>query len=207
MQIDFYGANCIRIKTKSGAVVFDDNLAILGAKSISTQDDVAVSTNEALASAPAKSKLFLSLPGEYEIGDIMLTGIAAQAHIDEKGSMNSVIYKGIAGDIKFAVLGHIAADLSEEQLEHIGVVDVLLVPVGGGGYTLDAIAAAKVTKKISPRVAIPTHYEQKGIKYEVPQTDYKEFVSIMAVETDESSSQVLKLKKSSLPEVMEIKIL
>ena len=54
------------------------------------------------------------------------------------------------------------------------MVDVLFVPVGGNGYTLDAIGALKIIKKIEPKIIIPTHYADKAIKYEVPQADLDE---------------------------------
>lgn len=207
MQIDFFGANCIRIKTKQGTVVFDDNLAALGSKSITADEDIALSTNESTIGLPQKYRLPLTLPGEYEVGDIMISGIPAQSHIDEKGTVNAVIYRGQASDIKFAVLGHIAADLSEEQLESIGVIDILFIPTGGNGYTLDATAAAKIVKQISPKLVIPTHYDQKGITYEMPQNDYSELATILSVDPVMVGSSSLKVKRSDLAETMELKVL
>jgi hypothetical protein len=39
--------------------------------------------------------------------------------------------------------GHIYPELSEDQLEQIGMVDILVVPVGNSGYTLDASRRTK----------------------------------------------------------------
>jgi L-ascorbate metabolism protein UlaG (beta-lactamase superfamily) len=61
------------------------------------------------------------------------------------------------------------------------MIDILIVPVGGNGYTLDAIGAEKVIKKIDPKVVIPTHYEDKAVKYEVPQAPIDEFFKQIAV--------------------------
>lgn len=52
-------------------------------------------------------------------------------------------------------LGHI---LSSDQVREIGEVDVVLVPVGGGGYTIDAAGAREVVSQLSPRVVIPMHF-------------------------------------------------
>ena len=81
--------------------------------------------------------------------------------------------------------GHIYPDLSEDQLEAIGPVDVLIVPVGGNGYTLDGAGALRVIKKIEPKVVIPTHYADKGIKYEVPQRSLEEALKEMGMEPAE----------------------
>ena len=59
---------------------------------------------------------------------------------------NGTMYRIQAGDTTLLVTGHIAADLTESQLERIGMVDVTVVPVGGHGYTLDPIGALKVIK-------------------------------------------------------------
>lgn len=52
-------------------------------------------------------------------------------------------------------LGHV---LEPAQVSEIGPVDVLMVPVGGGRYTLDGAAAREVVAQLAPRVVIPMHY-------------------------------------------------
>ncbi len=52
-------------------------------------------------------------------------------------------------------LGHV---LDDGQVKDIGAVDVLLVPVGGGGYTIDGRTARRVVEQVGPRVVIPMHY-------------------------------------------------
>ena len=207
MQIDFYGGNCIRIKTKKTSVVFDDNLKALGLKSVTTDDDVAVVTNETLIGAPDKSKILFTLPGDYEVGDVMLTGVAARAHIDEEGTKSSTIFRGMAEDMRFVVTGHIHAELSDEQLEEIGMVDILFIPVGGAGYTMDGIAAAKVVKSLQPKLVVPTHFDFKGAKYEVPQNSTEEFIKALGIEPKEHSGSTLKIKKADLTEVTQVAVL
>lgn len=60
-------------------------------------------------------------------------------------------------------LGHIP---SEKQLEEIGKVDVLMIPVGGH-YTIDAQTAKKVCDLLSPCVIIPMHYRGEGFGFDV----------------------------------------
>ena len=48
---------------------------------------------------------------------------------------------------------------------------MLVVPVGGNGYTVDPVGALKLIKDIEPKLVIPTHYADKALKYPVPQQD------------------------------------
>ena len=60
------------------------------------------------------------------------------------------MYRIEAGDIRAALLGNIYEKLDEDQLEALGVIDVLIIPVGGNGYTLDPTGAAKLVRQIEP---------------------------------------------------------
>ena len=179
MQIDFFGANCLRIKTTATSLIFDDNLASLGGKSVTTDRDVSCLTNDQLIDRPLVTKLVFSMPGAYEVGGIRLTGIAASSHMDEpEKPPTATIYRGIIDDsrLTFLVVGHVAPYLSDAQLELIGHVDVLIIPIGGHGYTLDATAAIEMIKKTDPRLVIPTHYQQSGLKFPVPQATVDDFI-------------------------------
>jgi L-ascorbate metabolism protein UlaG (beta-lactamase superfamily) len=91
--------------------------------------------------------------------------------MDEEGKNSATIYTLEADGTRVAILGHIYPELSEDQLEEIGMVDIVVVPIGNSGYTLDAVGALKIIKQIEPKVVIPTHFADKDIKYEVPQVE------------------------------------
>ena len=48
----------------------------------------------------------------------------------------------------------------------LGLLDILIIPIGGGGYTLDANDAAKLIRKIDPKVVMPIHYADKALNYQ-----------------------------------------
>lgn len=197
MELQYYGANCIRIVTKKASITIDDNLAELGLKSVTKPGDVVLFTGP--HGAPkADVKLVIDQPGEYEVSDTSIQGIAAQAHLDESG-LKATMFKVIAEDIRVGILGHIYPELSEKQLERLGTVDVLIIPVGGNGYTLDPIGAIKLIKKIDPKLVIPTHYAAKGINYPVPQTDLSEALKIIALEPKETAPKI-KIKAGEFDE-------
>ena len=54
MEIEFFGANCFRIKTKNASIVIDDNLEALGSKTITKDSDVAIFTNKVLENQKTK---------------------------------------------------------------------------------------------------------------------------------------------------------
>lgn len=204
MEIQYYGANCVRIVTKKATITIDDNLAELGLKSVTKVGDIALFTGP--HSAPASAvKIAIDLPGEYEVSDTSIQGVAAQAHIDESG-LAATIFKIIGEDIRLVALGHVHPDLADKQLEDLGTVDVLIVPVGGHGYTLDSIGALKLIKKIEPKLIIPTHYADKAIKYPVPQDELEVALKELAIEPKETTDKV-KIKASELGEITQLIVL
>lgn len=184
MELQYLGANCVRLSGKKAQIIIDDNLAELGQKAVTKADDIALHTYKAVPKTD--SRFMADTPGEYEISGAIINGIPARAHMDPEGKQNAVIYTVEVDDFKVAVIGHIFPELSEDQLEQIGLVDIALVPVGGNGYTLDGIGALKVIKAIEPKVVIPTHYADKGIKYEVPQAELADALKGLGMEPSET---------------------
>lgn len=205
MDIQFYGANCVALQIKGARVVLDDNLAELGAKSITKAGDIVLYTNEH-PPMPADVKLGLDHPGEYEAAGISIYGIPARAHMDETGQHNATMFKLLAGELNIALIGHVYPELTDEQLEQLGMVDVLLIPVGGNGYTLDPLGALKLIKKIEPKLVIPTHYDDKALKYPVPQQSLAEALKVLAMEPKETTAK-LKVKAADLTDVTQLIVL
>ena len=205
MELQYYGANCIRLSTKKATVVIDDNLATLGVKAQTKPGDIALFTN--VHDKPAvETKIILDKPGEYEVADISIQGIAARAHMDEANQKSATIYKLVLDDVRIAVVGHVHPDLSSSQLEALSTIDVLIIPVGGNGYTLDPIGALKLIKEIEPKLIIPTHYDDKALKYEVPQQPLDEAIKGLSMEAPEAVSK-LKIKSGELGETTRLVIL
>jgi L-ascorbate metabolism protein UlaG (beta-lactamase superfamily) len=205
MELQYYGANCVRITTKQTNLVIDDNLADLGLKSITKPDDVSLFTFLPPANRPA-SRLTFSDPGEYEVGGVGIRGIAARSHLDEPGQMTATMYTIDYDDIDVAVLGHIYPDLTENQLEAIGTVDLLILPVGGNGYTMDGIGALKMIKQIEPKVVILTHYADSDTNYPVPQQALPDALKNMAMEPTATLAKY-KVKPADFGETTQLVIL
>lgn len=207
MDIQFYGANCLSFSTAGNKVrvVIDDNLADLGGKSITKPGDIVLFTG-AHGDPAVETKLVIDQPGEYEVSDVSVYGMQARAHMDEADAHTATMYKVITKDLSIFIPGHIYPDLSDEQLEAIGMVDVMCIPVGGSGYTLDPIGALKIIKKIEPKIIIPTHFDAKGITYPVPQQDLAHVLHELSMEPKETVAK-LRLKSSDLPDLTQLIVL
>ncbi len=203
MDLQFYGANCVSLTHRGTRIVIDDNLVELGAKGVVKPDDVALFTGQ--HKGAASGRLSFDSPGEYEVADTSVIGIPARAHVDAEGK-NATMFKLIVGDQSILITGHIYPELSENQLEAIGIVDLLIVPVGGNGYTVDPAGALKLIKAIEPKLVIPTHYADKALKFPVPQQELSNALKELAMEPKEKVTK-LKLKPSEITDITHLIIL
>lgn len=203
MEIQFHGANCISFATKKAKVTIDDNLDQLGLKSVSAKADVVLYSNQILKpKVLPKDAFVIDGPGEYEISEVSVIGIPVRGHMDEEGQTSATIYRIAAGGVMMVSIGHVHPNLSDDIYEKIGIVDIAIIPVGGNGYTLDAHAARSVVKSLEPKIIIPTHYEDKGVKYEVPQNPVEDFTKDLSATPEKIEK--LKIKSGIIPEGLTI---
>lgn len=205
MDIQYFGGNCVRLSAKKATIVIDDTLEKLGAKAITKAGDISLFTT--VHERPAvEVKIAIDEPGEYEVSDVSVQGIPARAHMDEDGTYSATIYRVIADDLRIAVIGHVHPELSSGQLEALNTIDVLIIPVGGNGYTLDSIGALKIIKEVEPKLVIVTHYDDKALNYPVPQQSLEDVLKGLTMEPRETVAK-LKVKTSDFGETAELVIL
>lgn len=199
-EITYKGANYVAVQTKQTTIVVDP--AVSGKKTSKTADRAGVQLmTQSQFGRPATDKqLVFDKPGEYEIGDTSIAGFDAASQLEP--TQKSVVFKITATDCSIAVAGHINPDAaSDELLEQLGVVDVLIIPVGGNGYTIDPHGAVKLTGRVSPKIVIPVHFKEDGVEYEVPQQSVEEFTKEMGLPVQ--NEQTLKIKQpGQLPETL-----
>ena len=212
MEISAHGGNCLTIKVNKTKFVVDPAKDGMGITNPKLKDVVAILTNdfetidvEELVSEEVD--FTITTPGEYEIHNVNIVGIMTPSmldvHDDSDGdTVYNTAYSLRADAISVGILGHPAQKLSDKIYETLGTVDVLVCPIGGGGLTLDPIAASKIVKDIDPTLVVPVHYNQSGIIYESPQSELDEFLSELGVPVREENK--LKVKKSDLGETLEI---
>ncbi|HEU4914102.1 MAG TPA: MBL fold metallo-hydrolase [Candidatus Saccharimonadales bacterium] len=205
MDIQFYGANCVSLSTKQARVIVDDNLAELGAKTVTKTGDIVLATGEAKV-ATAGTKIVIDQPGEYEVSGVSIYGIAARSHMDEENKKSATMYKLLIDDLRVLVVGHVYPKLTDSQLERIGMVDIMIIPVGGNGYTLDGVGALKLVKDVEPKLVIPTHFEDSGLGYPMPQQPLESALKGLAMEAKETVPK-LKIKPADLAETTQLIVL
>lgn len=195
-ELEYKGANCVVITTKKAKLVIDPKLSLVGLKDVSTKDAIELCTESRFSTSNQDASLMIEGPGEYGIAGLDIKGIACQRHLDsEKEALQSTIYRIEVGELRVGLIGNIYEKLSDGQLEALGLIDILIIPVGGNGYTLDASGAACLVRSIDPKIVIPVHYADHAIKYEVPQGELSVFVSELGVPVE----KVAKFKLKQLP--------
>jgi L-ascorbate metabolism protein UlaG (beta-lactamase superfamily) len=207
MDVQFYGANCVSLATKQARVLLDDNLAELGAKSVLKAGDIALYTTQQSVTPKQELKILIDQPGEYEVSGISIYGIQARAHMDKDNEKTATIYKLVIDDLRVLITGHIYPELSDKQLEQIGMIDIMIVPVGGNGYTLDGVGALKLIRKIEPKLIIPTHYDMAGLNYPVPQQTLEDALKALAMEPKETLSGKYRVKSAELNDATQLVVL
>jgi L-ascorbate metabolism protein UlaG (beta-lactamase superfamily) len=149
----------------------------------------------------------VSGPGEYEVKGVFIHGIPS-FHDDNGGKDKgqNTIYLIEAEDLRFCHLGDIGQkQLTDEQLEKIDAVDVLMIPVGGE-YTIDSSSAQKIIGQIEPRIIIPMHYALPKLKMKLD--DVSKFLKTMG-KNSVTPQDKFTVKTSTLPKEggMEIVVL
>ena len=204
IELTYKGANAVEIATKNTKLITDPKLSLVGLKDLSSKSVIVVVTEERFLGAKnGDERLVVEGPGEYEVADFSIRGVAATRHIDAGDEKNATLYRIEVEDITIGVVGNIGPKMSEEQLEELGLVDILVVPIGGNGYTLDAVSATTITKQVEPKVVVPVHYADENVSYEVPQDDFAVFRDELNAPVEELDR--LKLKTAAaLPAVLTV---
>jgi len=171
MEITWLGRNCFRLKGKEGTVITDPCPPESGYKigkpaaevvTVSSREDAGYNFVDGLSGEP----FLLDAPGEFEIGGILVTGIATKR---ADGSRNVIFVCELDG-IRVGHLGLPGAVPGAAALEDLKDLDILLMPVGAGN-SIGGAAAADVMTTIDPRIAIPMNYKTEAERMDLEPLD------------------------------------
>lgn len=172
MVITWYGHSCFKIQSGELVLAIDPFAKDIGLTPPRFRADAVLITHghsdHSNAGAIAGEPFLISGPGEYELRGIIVRGIET-FHDAKSGRTRgkNTAYVITLEDIRLLHLGDFGeAEMRDETLEEIGEVDVCMIPVGGV-YTIDASAAARIVKQVEPRLVIPMHYRNPGLKFEL----------------------------------------
>ncbi|MBU1993071.1 MBL fold metallo-hydrolase [Patescibacteria group bacterium] len=144
-------------------------------------------------------------PGEYEVKEIFIQGISS-FHDEEQGKKRGVntIYTLEIEEMRICHLGDFGQkELTEDQLEEIGNIDILMVPVGGE-FTVDAKGAAHIISQLEPKIAIPMHYAAPNLKIKLDGVD--KFLKEIGKKSVVPQPKLL-IKKKDLPQETQVVVL
>lgn len=162
MDIDWYGHACFRIREMGVTVVTDPHPEELGYERPRIRADVVTVSHPHPGHNAIKgfrgAPRVLDAPGEYEIGGLFVTGVPTYHDAAEGSELGrNVAYLFDFDGLTVCHLGDLGHSLTEEEVEALGQVNVLLIPVGGVN-TLSGPLAAEVVGTIEPNIVVPMHY-------------------------------------------------
>jgi L-ascorbate metabolism protein UlaG (beta-lactamase superfamily) len=202
MQIFWHGLSSIRIEAKTSnteATLLTDpfpNESGLRFPRTIEPDMLLLShqdrTRFNLEGAP-NAPFIVSDPGEYEVKGIFAHGIQDPAA--EQEGQRPIIYRIDAEGMSIAFLGQLKRPLTPFEVEEIGDIDILALPVGGGNV-LDSKTAADAITTIEPRIVIPLYYDTDGVKEKLGSVE--NFCKQLGVCKRQDSNK-LKISKKDLP--------
>jgi L-ascorbate metabolism protein UlaG (beta-lactamase superfamily) len=208
MEIVWLGHSCFRLRAREAAIVTDPCPKSTGYNmGRPTADIITLSHDHEGHNAVqgvAGSPRVVSGPGEYEIAGVPITGIRTY-HDGERGAQrgtNTVFVLEIES-MRLCHLGDLGHVPTPEQVEAMGDVDILLVPVGGGS-TLDAAAAAETASLLEPKLVIPMHYATPATTRNLDPLD--RFLKEMGAAPTLTPESRLSVKRSSLPHETQVAV-
>jgi L-ascorbate metabolism protein UlaG (beta-lactamase superfamily) len=202
MEITWYGHSCFRMMERGVASIvadpFDESIGYeipprLRADIVTVSHDSP--GHNALDSVKYEAYA-LTRPGEYEIGGVFITGVATHSHSPDEQVRRNIVFVYDFGTIIACHLGDIDHVPTQSQIELLGPIDVLMVPVGGGGG-LNSAQAAEVISLIEPNIVIPMHYQTPASRIDLEPLD--KFLKEMGV-TEPEVADSLKVTSSNLTE-------
>jgi L-ascorbate metabolism protein UlaG (beta-lactamase superfamily) len=201
MNISWYGQSCFRLESKGISVLIDPFNKEIGLKPPRLNDDIVLVTHDHFdhnnIEGAKEGAFVITGPGEYEKSGIFIEGIKSfHDNVEGKERGLNIIFSIKMEDIRICHLGDLGQNiLTDEQIESIGDVDILMIPVGDGGATIDAVKAASIIKEIEPKIIIPMHYQVPGLTLKLD--DAKKFIKEIGLKPEEV--EVYKINKKTLP--------
>lgn len=216
MDITFLGHSSFKIRGKNGIVVCDPFSAKIGFPFPKVSADIVTishhhfdhSAVDQVSGTARKDKPYvIDAPGEYELLDIAVS-VHRSFHDAENGALrgkNNIVVIRIEG-IALAHLGDLGHILSDSDINSLGAIDVLMVPVGGE-YTIGPKQAVEIAEAIEPSVIIPMHY-----RTEKHSSEFAKLSTVDGFLKEMGKAGIVPVEKlsltaGSLPEEMEVTVL
>ncbi|MFN2213556.1 MAG: MBL fold metallo-hydrolase [Anaerolineales bacterium] len=210
MEITWYGLSCFRLTERGMASVVTDpyDHEVSGFEPLKLRGEIVTVSHDApghnFVSAVKGRNRVITGPGEFEIGGVFITGVQTnlKSKVSQKELRNTLYVMDYDG-ITVAHLGDIQKVPSQTEVENLGGVNVVLVPVGGGG-SLNAAKAAEIVSLLEPGIVIPMYYQLPESKIKLsPLSRFLQEMGVGKIEPIPS----LKITRTSVPSEARVVVL
>lgn len=190
MHLSWLGQNTVKLQTKH----LDEDVVILidAYKPAHGEFPRSFSPTAALfskgqegAATLSQNPLVVDTPGEFEIKDAMVIALPAND--------TDLVFKIIAEGMSVVHVGGLTKKITDEAVEKLGHVDILLAPVSSAKFSADD--ASELVTELEPRLVIPLGYQCDTDPKAKPLSEFIKTVGLKPAATDKKFI----IKKKDLP--------
>lgn len=196
MQIQYFGLSSFKITTKEAVIITDPFHKDSGLTPPRGAADIAILAEKdkplySAISGISGEPFNITDPGEYDVKGVTVTGIPLK-----QNDKYVTVYLLECEDIRILNLTHISDfNMKEDEIEELGEIDILILPVGGN-TVLSASSASKVVNEIEPKIVIPSYYKMPSLIIDVDPVE--KFIKEMGGKKEDMEK--LTVKKKDLQE-------
>ncbi|NLU36107.1 MAG: MBL fold metallo-hydrolase [Clostridiales bacterium] len=176
MKIKWLGHSCFLITSSTGVRILTDPFdETVGYKVPEAEADIVTTSHDHFdhnyVKAVKGEYVHINTSGRHNVKGIEILGVDT-FHDEAGGSKrgSNVVFTYLVDGMKICHLGDLGHILTEEQLNQIGRVDILLLPVGGT-FTIDYREASELAGKMNPRLIIPMHFKTPVMSFNIDGVD------------------------------------
>jgi L-ascorbate metabolism protein UlaG (beta-lactamase superfamily) len=210
MEITWYGHSCFRLTERNFATVVTDPFEhkTVGYDALKLKAEIVTVSHDAPGHANIDAikgtTHVLTGAGEFEIGGVFITAVQTGGGGKKaKDKTRNTLYVFDYDGISVAHMGDLQETPTQSEVEALGTINVLLLPVGGGG-SLNAAKAAEVVSMLEPNLVIPMHYSTPAAKLSLDSLN--KFLKEMGLSKVEAQPS-LKITRSGLPDETKVIVL
>ncbi len=206
IEIRWHGHSCFEISNERTVVTDPHDGKSIGIPTPFVKADIILVSHDHFDHNSTKTvshekTAIISEKRKRSIHDVTIKGIETYhdtCHGEKRGK--NIVFLFTINEIRFAHLGDLGHLLDEKQIEGLGPIDILFIPIGGT-YTLDGKNAAELIEKIKPKISIPMHYKIEGLS--LPLAPIEDFLSQTHYEVIKVGNQI-DIEKEDIPDNPEI---
>jgi len=155
MELTYHGLSCVRLRGREATVVVDPSEQTLPGLA-RARPDIVVRTDAPTHPDKLRPReghaQEVGGPGEFEVRGVTIFGMPTG---------DTTVMRVELDEIRVVAAGRLRRQLTEDEIDALGHVDVLVVPVGGGD-ALTAGDATKLVNAIEPSIVVPARYRVAG---------------------------------------------